>query len=672
MHERIYAWLLRLYPAAFRHEYAEEALLLFRDRLQDEQGCAARARLWRDILEDLGASLWREHRAALAGPLPSADHAAVPGLRLIRDGAHFKHFLVGAFGSIGAYYAMSVVLLGGAPAVPPWAAGRGAGLAAPRLQAPQPVPSSSEQAAVSIQGTVRVADTGEPVAGAWLAVVRLESDAGRQAGTPITIPDAVTDAEGRFVVTRLAPGSYQVVVMASGYVRYDTRTIAVETGRTRNLAILLVSAGSVSGRIQDIAGQPLAGVNVTLLRRAYSSNGDPAIRRVAAVRTNDLGEYRFYWVTPGRYLVTAEGSAGPSGLALDPVSAFDQAVGRGINEVAGNYPRRFYPGFTEEQKASILEVPARADVRGIDFTLAGVQGFRVRGRVVDARTGEPPPQMSVTGMGATRYFTNAGNGAFEYANVPPGRYVVSATASASASIASLVSPDSSQPRGTATVVVADADVDDVILTISAPRLVRGVIRFEGAVDSPPRAGSLRFSLVPQSRPASGSGVLTVSANEDGTFAFGSSSDDAYRVSMPNLPEGFYLKEARSEGVDVLDGFGRIAGDRLELLVSSKAGTIEGAVTDEVDGSHAGIQVVLVPGRRHRTDLFIRAVTDANGRFRIAGIPPGEYKAFAWTGLEDYGYFDPAVLDSYEVRGRAVQVEESSRQLLELQAIGVVP
>jgi hypothetical protein len=38
MSEKIYAWLLRLYPSHFRDRYGEEALQLFRDRAAHERG----------------------------------------------------------------------------------------------------------------------------------------------------------------------------------------------------------------------------------------------------------------------------------------------------------------------------------------------------------------------------------------------------------------------------------------------------------------------------------------------------------------------------------------------------------------------------------------------------------------------------------------------------------
>jgi hypothetical protein len=61
MSEKLYAWLLRLYPSHFREEYGHEALRLFRDRARDEQGFFPRLRLWFDLFFDVTVSLPREY-----------------------------------------------------------------------------------------------------------------------------------------------------------------------------------------------------------------------------------------------------------------------------------------------------------------------------------------------------------------------------------------------------------------------------------------------------------------------------------------------------------------------------------------------------------------------------------------------------------------------------------
>lgn len=276
MHEQAYTWLLRLYPERFRADYGEEALLLFRDRLSHEQGVVQRVRLWLDIFCDLVSSLYREHRdAAVAGSMPEPVRRPTgPCLHLVRQGLPVRHLLLGVMGSMVLYGVLPLAMPGERIEAEPYssnAARRGSasrrGPEAGKLQV------AAQAGNVTIQGTVRAAPGGEPVADAWIAVAPLGPDGGRPAGTPATppLPDTATDGNGRFEIRGLFPGSYRLIVMASGYVRQDYhRTVTVAAGQpVQNVSIQMVPAGSVSGRIQDIAGRPLAGVNVTLLRRAY-------------------------------------------------------------------------------------------------------------------------------------------------------------------------------------------------------------------------------------------------------------------------------------------------------------------------------------------------------------------------------------------------------------------
>jgi hypothetical protein len=61
MSEKVYAWLLRLYPLHFREEYGDAALQLFRDRSRQERGFFPSLRLWLDLFADLAISLPLQH-----------------------------------------------------------------------------------------------------------------------------------------------------------------------------------------------------------------------------------------------------------------------------------------------------------------------------------------------------------------------------------------------------------------------------------------------------------------------------------------------------------------------------------------------------------------------------------------------------------------------------------
>src|SRR5215470_11437462 len=80
MSEKIYAWLLRLYPSRFREAYGEEALQLFRDRSRDETGFRLRLQMWADLLGDLALSVPREYFHVQPGLASFSAHLRPEGV----------------------------------------------------------------------------------------------------------------------------------------------------------------------------------------------------------------------------------------------------------------------------------------------------------------------------------------------------------------------------------------------------------------------------------------------------------------------------------------------------------------------------------------------------------------------------------------------------------------
>jgi hypothetical protein len=64
MSEKIYAWMLRFYPAHFRQSYGADAMQLFRDRSRDETGFFSKLRLWLDLLADFAVSVPGQYQHA--------------------------------------------------------------------------------------------------------------------------------------------------------------------------------------------------------------------------------------------------------------------------------------------------------------------------------------------------------------------------------------------------------------------------------------------------------------------------------------------------------------------------------------------------------------------------------------------------------------------------------
>jgi hypothetical protein len=116
MSEKIYAWLLRLYPSSFQRAYGEEALQLFRDRARDERGFLSSLRLWLDLLGDLAVSLPREYRSASAAAVvvSQAPHLSdgTPSFHTLEAEAFsFRSLFYGGVASL-VVYGFILVLIG--------------------------------------------------------------------------------------------------------------------------------------------------------------------------------------------------------------------------------------------------------------------------------------------------------------------------------------------------------------------------------------------------------------------------------------------------------------------------------------------------------------------------------------------------------------------------------
>ncbi|MEP7081775.1 MAG: hypothetical protein ABI841_02235 [Chloroflexota bacterium] len=102
-HERVYRWLLRLYPAAFRVRFADEMVQLFGDQLRDARTGGAPVgalRTWLGTLGDLAVTAASEHTRrdrTVAHSLtasPSISSRALGGAGILGGAALLAAFLV--------------------------------------------------------------------------------------------------------------------------------------------------------------------------------------------------------------------------------------------------------------------------------------------------------------------------------------------------------------------------------------------------------------------------------------------------------------------------------------------------------------------------------------------------------------------------------------------------
>jgi hypothetical protein len=522
-----------------------------------------------------------------------------------------------------------------------------------------------------------------------------------------------TDAQGRFVLKDLEAGSYRLFFYANGYVRqeYGQRLLSgnrlpfngtpvnVAAGQTiRDVRISLTPAGNVNGSIRDMDGQPLAAVPVQIMKPVYNFRGERTLQSAGAALTDDRGEYRVYWVTPGRYYVLA-GSAvsvrrGPMRAAVSP------------NEVPGQsvFPT-YYPRAADLSDATTIDVRSGADLNGIDFVLERQQTRRIQGRVVDAATGRWPPAATVrlvthpafggiTARESPQNY-NSRDGTFELRDVPPGSHEVVVEVTLPGAAAPPITPPvvpagagqvgilstSFGSRNLVTgggqvpVQVANADVGNLVVTIGAAASIPGRLIVEGG-STGSGADRLRVQLSPSLRGAMISSVQApapVAANQAGEFRLENVLPGEYRVQVAGLQADFYIKEVRFGSQDVLNTPLNFSGAgvpaTLDVVVSTRISRIEGTITDDKSQAVRGVQAVLLPDQhRDRPDLFRNVTTDQNGRFLMEGVAPGDYKVFAWEALEQFAYYDPDFVRRYEQRGHPVNVSEASSQTVQVRLI----
>jgi hypothetical protein len=148
----------------------------------------------------------------------------------------------------------------------------------------------------------------------------------------------------------------------------------------------------------------------------------------------------------------------------------------------------------------------------------------------------------------------------------------------------------------------------------------------------------------------------------------------YQISVPTgTPAGlnassFYVKEARFGSTDILTEPLVIAGPtttELQLVVGTNAGQITGTVTDDRQQAVSRVQVLLVPDRRERRDLYKTGGTDPNGRFTIRSVPPGSYTAYAVDPNNFALIFDPVLNAKSQPKGQHITVGESSNLTVDL-------
>jgi Carboxypeptidase regulatory-like domain len=337
----------------------------------------------------------------------------------------------------------------------------------------------------------------------------------------------------------------------------------------------------------------------------------------------------------------------------------------------------------------------------MDITITRPLTYKIKGTVVDSSTGSAPKnvEVSVIPKSGSELIvedkfgfvggdnSSYANGVFEVSNVVPGTYTLrvsgypdwNAPLDKSAIAAVRTTSDlygAAFNRATTAEIpieVSAADVTGVNVTLTPGVRVPLKVSINGNdVSTLKDFEKLRISLTPKSRSYDESGGQLGPLTAEGNGTIDKVANGLYRVGMESgIPE-IYIKEATFDNMDALNGFIQINGPpsgALRVVLDDKPGRIDGTLMDSVSKPVAGVQVILIPEKnRYRTESFKFADTDDKGRFTFRGIPPGDYRVYAWESIEQYDYFDPDLLSRYEQQGRFAHVTEMSQENIDVRLI----
>src|SRR2546427_371861 len=124
---------------------------------------------------------------------------------------------------------------------------------------------------------------------------------------------------------------------------------------------------NITGSLFDRGGRPREGVAAPGPPRSWTPEGPPPMHPVfgAGVQTattNDLGEYRLYWIPPGDYYLVARDNAALGTIGFAPT-----------------YVTTYYPGTHEAAQAAAIKVPPGAELGGTSFTMSQTHTTNVTG-----------------------------------------------------------------------------------------------------------------------------------------------------------------------------------------------------------------------------------------------------------------------------------------------------
>lgn len=519
-------------------------------------------------------------------------------------------------------------------------------------------PNANPLEKCSVAGKAVNAVTGEPLKKTQITLTGMTAD---NIGTGTS---ATTGIDGTFLLKDVEPGTYRLNANRTGFAptSYGAKKLSsggadlkLTAGQAMQDIVLRLQPQSViTGRITDTDGDPVANVSVSLVR-SYYNNGQRVMSNAMTGMTNDLGEYRIFGVSAGRYKLRA----------ILATHAFGDS---GEQE---QFAPTYYPGQPDAAGAAPIDLQPGQTLHGMDMVVLRTATRRVQGTVAFPSSHADVIQVWASSRGGDFFdmmsrqntIVRAAKPKFDF-RLAPGSYTVTA----------ILNDGGQTMSGIAQIDVGDSDINNVAIQLQASAEIAGRLRIEGANDLIALAhSSLRVQLFPKDMGFTMTSAPAVGRlSDNGSFTLKNVGPQTLNVNVAGLPAGYYVKtinygqqDAKANGLTYTG-----SNDLVEIVVSPNGATVEGLVHNHGGDPVSGATVVLAPPPDQRSDSrrFRTARTDQNGHFSLKGLEPNDYSVYAWEDIEFGQFMDPDVLKAAENHGKSLKLKESSQESLDLESI----
>lgn len=477
---------------------------------------------------------------------------------------------------------------------------------------------------------VRVRDN-TPVEGAYVSLYPGVKNPTNSSGI---VPGVVTDADGKYTLGGLAPGSYIVSASKEGYaVQYfdqatdpanATKVHVTDGNTTTGIDFALAGLPAITGTVRSSAATPIPYAYIFATTVPHT-NTQPIARY--GTRAGQDGTYAL--ALPGGVYKLEASAPGFLSEYYDNKRAYDSATAVTLNA-------------------------AGPDVTGIDFSL-GTGGI-ITGRVTNASDNSPLAASTVTVIlhsstdpsrpsnGGMSAVTDS-NGVYNITGLPSGEYYVAAYHDGFSQLFYDGADDLA--HATKVTVVEDQTTDQIDFALSRLPGISG--RVVDATDNSPVAHA---EIWIQSGNATTKPIMFAYTDRNGEFhaAVPAGTYKVRAAAMQYNAEWYNEKlDAATADAVVVPGSGTVSG--IDFTLSRFGGAIGGIVTDgssPVAGAAVKVwavpDVTLPPQNTRR--FFASTLTAADGSYELKGLPSGQYYVAAGGRgfLQEY-YDDAATLQT---------------------------